>query len=383
MKLIILNALLLVAVVGHLALWATIFNQIHATAWPRPSRKFSEKIIYLIVFALLFLLAWNCWIGLSPAWLANGLKCYGWACMLIAAGFTIRWLVRLCHRRPVPVRNFKSRLIDVAAEAEGSLLHGWQAGLLGKIPFNQAQQLCVQQFDLLVPDLPAGLEGLKIAHLSDLHFTGKLDIAFFERVVEQTNQLDADLICLTGDVIDDIKCMSWLAPILGKIDITKPKLFVLGNHDRRIEDEKRLRQQIESQGWAGLGYDLVRLEFNGVPVVCCGNELPWYEGANSISNIDVPEGGFSILLSHSPDQFSWARNHQFNLVLAGHTHGGQIRFPLIGPVIAPSCYGVKFASGTFQLGQTVMHVSRGISGDDLIRINCPPELSLIVLQRAE
>ena len=87
-----------------------------------------------------------------------------------------------------------------------------------------------------------------------------------------------------------------------------------------------------------------------------------------------------ILLSHSPDQLAWAREQGFQLMLAGHNHGGQIRLPMIGPIVTPSLHGVKYASGVFDESPTVMHVSRGISGDQPLRWNCPPELTRVVLK---
>ena len=66
-------------------------------------------------------------------------------------------------------------------------------------------------------------------------------------------------------------------------------------------------------------------------------------------------------------------------MLAGHTHGGQARIPVIGPFVAPSRFGVRYAGGTFMVGEMLMHVTRGISGDKCIRINCPPEVGLITL----
>jgi predicted MPP superfamily phosphohydrolase len=90
---------------------------------------------------------------------------------------------------------------------------------------------------------------------------------------------------------------------------------------------------------------------------------------------------FRIAVAHSPDQYPWAQNYDFDLMLAGHTHGGQIRFPVIGPVLSPSRFGVKYAAGTFYEAPTLMHVSRGIAGTRPLRFNCPPELSKLVLRR--
>ncbi len=89
---------------------------------------------------------------------------------------------------------------------------------------------------------------------------------------------------------------------------------------------------------------------------------------------------FRVLLSHSPDQIEWARKHHVGLMLAGHTHGGQGQLPLAGPILSPSWYGSRFASGDFYLAPTTMHVSRGLGGVHLFSVHCPPELSLITLR---
>jgi predicted MPP superfamily phosphohydrolase len=87
-----------------------------------------------------------------------------------------------------------------------------------------------------------------------------------------------------------------------------------------------------------------------------------------------------VLLAHAPDQIDWAQRHQFDLMLAGHTHGGQIRLPLLGAIVAPSRLGTKFSAGTFYMEPTVMHVSRGVSGLTPLRWNCPPEITRLVLR---
>ncbi len=71
--------------------------------------------------------------------------------------------------------------------------------------------------------------------------------------------------------------------------------------------------------------------------------------------------------------------HDFDLMLAGHNHGGQIRLPFLGPILAPSLSGVRYASGTFQRDNTVLHVSRGTGGLTPFRWNCTPEIALLAL----
>jgi predicted MPP superfamily phosphohydrolase len=114
-----------------------------------------------------------------------------------------------------------------------------------------------------------------------------------------------------------------------------------------------------------------------------GNELPWYSGAEKLEPVESVRGSgndFFVVLSHSPDQWRWAKNMGFDLMLAGHTHGGQVCLPVIGPIIAPSRFGVRYAGGVFDLGGLAMQVSRGISGAEPLRWNCPPELCQLTLR---
>ena len=88
-----------------------------------------------------------------------------------------------------------------------------------------------------------------------------------------------------------------------------------------------------------------------------------------------------FLLAHGPDQFAWAQQNDFDLVLVGHNHGGQVRLPLLGAILAPSLSGTRYAGGVFRRGNTVMHVSRGTGSHTPLRWNCPPEVALLTLSQ--
>jgi len=90
--------------------------------------------------------------------------------------------------------------------------------------------------------------------------------------------------------------------------------------------------------------------------------------------------GLRIVLAHTPDQFAWARAQNADLMLAGHTHGGQICIPPLGAIFSPTAAGVRYISGIFYAPPTVLHVSRGLSGDIPIRWNCRPEISRLRLR---
>lgn len=227
------------------------------------------------------------------------------------------------------------------------------------------------------------LDGLTITHLSDLHFTGRITRPFYDLVVDETNALDSDIIAISGDIIDKQHCFGWIRELLGRLRSRYGIFFVLGNHDLRIRDEVGLRSELMRNGLIDLGGRWELIEVRGESVLLAGNELPWFVPAADMKNGPKPaehRRQLRIAISHSPDQYAWAQTYDFDLMLAGHTHGGQIRFPLIGPVFSPSRFGVKYCAGTFYEDPTLMHVSRGVAGTRPLRFNCPPELTKLTLQ---
>ena len=222
-----------------------------------------------------------------------------------------------------------------------------------------------------MPRLPSALDGLSVMHLSDLHFTGWVGKPYFQEIVRLSNELQPDLVALTGDLVDRDRSIDWIPDTLGRLTARYGVYCVLGNHDAHVNVE-RLVRVLEQCGLNYLGGRYVQVEIRGVPVVLAGNELPWLVPAANLEHCLPPSRGgpFRIVLAHSPDQLQWAQAHDADLLLAGHMHGGQIRLPFIGPIFAPSRHGVKYASGVFHAPPTVMHVTRGISGKLPLRMNC-------------
>lgn len=376
---------IIILLLGHLAIWCTVYNQLHATAWPRPSRKFLEKIIYLVTAWIGYLLIRQSWTSGLGLWNGSGntqpQTAYNWLCVVAAAFVTGRWLFRrITAKTPSRLVKHRQTLCDLRREFARAPVHGVQASLLNLIPGNQIFAPVIEHKTIAVRGLPAASSGFRIVQLSDLHFTGKVGIEYFQRIIELCNQAEPDLVLLTGDIIDKSHCLDWLPPTLGQVRAKLGRFYVLGNHDRRVKDTTGLRHAIEAIGFESINGRWHRLAIPGGCLWLCGNELPWYRGAESLP-IDPPTDSSAprILAAHTPDQMSWALERHIDLMLAGHCHGGQIRLPLIGPIITPSRYGVRFASGAFEFSQLTLLVSRGISGDDPIRLNCPPELTVIEL----
>ena len=234
---------------------------------------------------------------------------------------------------------------------------------------------------LEVPGLPASLDGLSIAHLSDLHMTGRVAPDYFHSVVDLVNEMQADLVAVTGDLVDREACIDWLPETLGRLESRLGVYYVLGNHDKKV-DVARLRRTLGASGLIDLAGQWSVLDLDDEQILLGGNERPWFSAASEACDcpVDANAPAFRILLAHTPDEYAWARERRFDLMLAGHTHGGQIALPLLGPIVCPSRFGVKYASGVFHEPPTVLHVSRGASADVPIRWNCPPEITRLVLR---
>lgn len=266
----------------------------------------------------------------------------------------------------------------------------WSTTLVGRrpmrglalMPGNEQFTLEVSTKQYELPRLPREWDGLSIVHLADTHFRGAVSKSYFEAVCEQIAPLNPDIIVFTGDLLDDAALVEWLPETFGRLNAPLGCYFVLGNHDWYL-GEAAIRKRLVAHGWTDLSsrIHLLASPRSGPDILLAGDETPWM-GSHPVidSGPDVP---FRILVSHTPDNIDWARDHDFDLMFAGHTHGGQIQLPLIGPVYSPSRYGCRFAAGVFWLEPTLMYVSRGISGREPIRYNCRPELTKVVLRAAQ
>lgn len=292
-------------------------------------------------------------------------------------------------------RNLLSQQSDdfnVSKEVDGELTGKFVSRLFGMMPLNEITQLSITRKTLRIErNMGSDWRPLKVGHLSDLHFTGQLKPEFYDFAIDRLMQLKPDLIAVTGDIIDKDSCLEWIEPILGRLSARLGCVFLFGNHERRLTRIESAAELLCGIGWHDLGARDLALDcpISG-RMILCGNERPWFErhiDGNHWERGPLAETGsersLRIALAHTPDQIPWARELDMDLLLAGHTHGGQVRIPGLGPIIAPSRYGSRFASGVFRLPPTVMHVSRGLAGVQPLRWRCRPEISLLTIVSAD
>ncbi len=241
---------------------------------------------------------------------------------------------------------------------------------------------------LFFPDLPPGLDGLRIAHLSDVHAGIHMERAKMEAIVAQTNALRPDLICQTGDMIDI--AASFIPDYVRAFrDLRAPLgvVTVLGNHDRYTGEEAVIRG-VRDAGQAFVQNGAHVVERNGAPLALVGIDDPRTWRVDDPQDAEVgmalrrtPPGVFKILLAHRPGAFDGAAPRGVPLTLAGHIHGGQFYLPVIG--WSAGRLITKYVMGHFRQGASQLYVSRGIGVVGVpIRVFVPPEIALLELRRS-
>jgi predicted MPP superfamily phosphohydrolase len=378
--------LLVVGGLGHAIVWASLVNRVHSLGvkrqWVDLFTMLCGVAVVSIPVALLVALFQSDISGIANLTRNVALiyltACALWSILAISHRF---WIASHPERRGALAENHTTR-IDLRRDAREPLAAAGVSDWLTRLPGNQVFQLCIQEKQLHLPRLSAQHQGLRIAHLSDLHMSGRITKSYFERVVEQVNACDPDIVAITGDLVERNECLAWIPDTFGRLRAAGGVYYVLGNHDRHV-DESRLHAMLADAGLVYLGGAWRQTTVRGTPLILAGNEVPWYPPAADLSDCPAHDAAglpVRVVLAHSPDRFRWAQEQDVDLILAGHNHGGQVNLPLLGAVLVPSKHGVRYASGAFRSGNTVMHVSRGTACLTPIRYFCPAEIAILVLQ---
>ena len=270
-------------------------------------------------------------------------------------------------------------------------------------------------------NLPSEFDGFTMLQLSDLHIRGKNEQ--FGILKDILGRIKTDAAAITGDFADTKEGVRLSGELIKAINTNYGIYCVLGNHDYWL-DEKKLIKELKKSGAVtmvnrnkGLKIKNQKIIFIGVDVSVHDDVMEKVLGRANLKKAakGTSKDDFRILLAHSPDIIKEAAEEKINLVLAGHTHGGQIRIPFIGALYASSRFGVKYAYGFFEehpdeekekcskaggkendIPGTRMFVSKGIGSTKVnlggisfkipltdIRFNCKPEIAIIELRKVK
>lgn len=268
------------------------------------------------------------------------------------------------------------------------------AGVLAYSGEFERHRLEITERTIKLARLSPALDGLRIAQLSDVHYAQFTEPSFVREVVAQVNRLTPDIVVMTGDYVSEgpmphptgAQSSYHCAEVLAGIHCPQ-RWCVLGNHDATV-GSAIVTDALETHGLPVLANRHVPFEKNGARL--------WIAGVEDIAEehpdleLAAPTGLQSaqepvILLAHEPDYADQvARHGGVDLMLSGHTHGGQVRAPLFGPMYLPPL-GRKYPEGLFPVANGLqLYVNRGIGTVGIpFRFDCRPELTMITLKSAQ
>ncbi len=239
----------------------------------------------------------------------------------------------------------------------------------------------VNRYKIPIADLPASFHGFTLAHLTDLHFGFLVSESFLEKIVQRTNKLRTDAIVCTGDYVHRRNTtveIDKVWPILSKLKAKYGVYSVLGNHDHWADADRSIYwldktgQNIRHEGQA-----IVR----GRDRIFIGGAGDYWQDDLKIDQAfyHSDESDCRILLAHNPDSIDSNFIVKLSLVLSGHTHGGQVVLPFVGPPILP-VRNKLYSSGLIPTSKAPVFISRGIGWAIYpVRFNCFPEIAVLEL----
>ncbi|MGL6074556.1 MAG: metallophosphoesterase [Fimbriiglobus sp.] len=252
--------------------------------------------------------------------------------------------------------------------------------------FYEASQIRIRRQSIVLPRLPEAFVGKTIAIIADLHHGPFVSLPFIRQAVAMAQELQADAYALVGDFCHKgTHTTEQLPPCLEALSLLKAPLGVFaipGNHDMQAKGQV-YTETIRSTPLTDLNNRAIRLKIGADELWFAGVDDLWWGKPDLDAALRlVPKEAPVILLAHNPDFAELKPDPRVDLILSGHTHGGQAYVPGLGAGWMPSRYGSKYRSGLVQAPASQVFVSRGLGEAGVpLRLNCPPEINLLTLHR--
>ena len=243
----------------------------------------------------------------------------------------------------------------------------------------------VNRYEIPIVGLPPEFEGFTVVHLTDLHYGFLMPMAVIRHLIRQANALQKDVIVCTGDYVHEHNRTNQIDkvwPELSQLRARQGVYSVLGNHDhwadsnRSLDCLRRSGQDVRHKA-VSITRGLARIWIGGA-----GDFWEDTPGVDRAFEGVAPEEK-KILLAHNPDTVDTAFHTRIDLVISGHTHGGQVVVPFWGPPILP-VLNKTYSSGLIQTKKATVFISRGLGWAILpVRLNCLPEIAVLRLVRRQ
>ena len=273
-----------------------------------------------------------------------------------------------------------------ALNAAGNVLMSAPFAVMGYGALVQRTDFRVREVDVPVKGLPSDLHGLRVLQLSDIHLSLFLSEAELARVVDASLELKPHVAVVTGDLISSRgdpldACIRQLARVKADAGV----FGCMGNHERYARIEDYTTQAAARVGIRFLRRESQALRFGDSVLNLAGVDYQSLAGRkNYLHDAErlMAPGACNVLLSHNPDVFPVAANQGYNLLLAGHTHGGQVTVEILDQAINPARFFTPYVYGLYRSGGATAYVTRGIGTIAIpARIGAPPEISLLRLRK--
>ena len=231
--------------------------------------------------------------------------------------------------------------------------------------FIEPKNIKVKEYKISNENITDNFNGFKIVHLSDIHYGRLFELADLKKLVKKVNELKPDIVVITGDLIDrDTKMTTSMATSISdelkNISAESGKYAIAGNHDVNFDEWDNI---ISNGGFMNLNNNYDTIYKN-------------QKTQNYLNSFEKDGPIYKILLMHEPDYIDDLKDNPYNLILAGHSHGGQVKIPFVGTVLKPDG-AKKYYDGHYSLENSDLYVSTGIGVSNInFRLFDPPIINV-------
>lgn len=246
----------------------------------------------------------------------------------------------------------------------------------------------IVEVPISLPHLSKAFSGFRVLQISDIHAGEQFMPGHLEEIVHKILELKPDIVLITGDFVYSSPMMTneilkATEDLLAQISASIPAFAVMGNHDHWW-DVARVREMLQRANVNELANDFFTIQKEDAMLHICGVD-DFYERKSDLGLIlsTLPEEGCAILMAHEPDfADNSSASGRFDLQVSGHSHGGQVVIPFIGPLVLPN-YGRKYPSGYYMVGNMHQYTNRGLGMVfPYVRFLCRPEITVFTLNSA-